>query len=408
MTTRPRRPVSPGHSRRTVTRPWRLRTAERRPLFRVCARVLVVLIAGSACACSSRPPEAVESEAPVPVTTARAETASLTAVIRASGVVTPAPGAEQLVVAPEAARIAAITRAEGDRVRRGEVLVRFEIPALAADAARQQSEIARAQARIEAARAAETRARDLFARGVAARKEVEDATRDLADAQADLQTAQAAAAAATTVASRSVVHAAFDGVVARRAHNPGDVVEPAAADLVLRVVDPAKVEVVASVPVTEAARVGADAAAHLVDAPAGTPALRVASRAVAVQPGTTMVAVRLAFVSRPAFPVGAPVQVAIDAETHEHAVTVPTAAVVHEGSDTIVFVVKDGKAARHTVKPGLDAGDRVEILEGVTASDVVITSGQNGLPDGAPVTVASGDAGKDAPKGGADTPASPK
>src|SRR4051794_30784523 len=141
MTTRPGWPVSPRHSRRAVRRPWRLRTTERRSPLRVYARVLILLLAGSACACSPRPPEAVESEAPVPVTTARAETGSVTAVIRASGVVTPAPGAEQLVVAPEPARIAAITRAEGDRVRRGEVLVRFEIPALAADAARQQSEI---------------------------------------------------------------------------------------------------------------------------------------------------------------------------------------------------------------------------------------------------------------------------
>ena len=333
----------------------------------------------------------------------------LTALIRANGVVTPAPGADQLVIAPEPARIAEITRAEGDRVRRGEVLVRFEIPSVAADAARQQSEIGRARARIEAARAAEARARDLFARGVAARKEVEDATRDLADAQADLQTAQSAAEAATTVASRSVVRAAFDGVVAHRAHNPGDVVEPAAADLVLRVVDPAKVEVVASVPVTDAPRVRPEAAAHLVDAPEGTPALRVAARAVAVQPGTTMVPVRLAFVSRPAYPVGAPVQVAIEAETHEHAVTVPAAAVVHEGTDAIVFVVEGGKATRHAVTTGLDAGDRVEISQGVAAGDVVITSGQNGLPDSAPVTVASGNAGThDAPEGEAGTPAKPK
>jgi RND family efflux transporter MFP subunit len=357
-------------------------------------------------ACSSHPPEEVESQAAVPVSTARADAGPLTALIHANGIVTPAPGAEQIVIAPEAARIAEITRAEGERVRRGDVLVRFEIPSVAADAARQQSEIARAEARLEAARAAEARARDLFTRGVAARKEVEDATRELADAQADLKTAQAAAAAATTVAGRSLVRAAFDGIVARRAHNAGDLVEPSAADLVLRVVDPAKVEVVASIPAVEAPRIRTGAAAQIVGAPEGTPPLRVAAPGIAVQPTTSLVSVRLAFSSPPAFPVGAPVQVEVEAETHEHAVTVPASAVVHEGQNTIVFVVNGGKAERHEVTTGLEAGARVEIAKGLTPGDVVITSGQNGLPDGAPVTVARQDGtDKEAPEGEADAPA---
>jgi RND family efflux transporter MFP subunit len=354
---------------------------------RTAALVLVVLVASHAC--SSRSPEDVESQAPVPVTTARAETGSITALVHANGIVSPAPGADQLVIAPEAARIAEITKADGERVRRGEVLVRFEIPSVAADAARQQSEIVRARARIDAARAAEARARDLFARGVAARRDEEQARTDPSDARADLESAQAAAAAATTVAGRSIVRAAFDGIVARRAHNPGDLVEPSAADLVLRVVDPARVEVVATLPVADAPRVRSGAAARIIDAPEGTPPLRVIARAAAVQPGTTLVTVRLAFASPPAFPVGAPVQVAIDAETHTHAVSVPAPAVVHEGPDTIVFVVTAGKAERHAVVTGLEAGDRVEISSGLSAGDVVITSGQNGLPDGAPVTIAS-------------------
>ena len=53
----------------------------------------------------------------MPVTTAPAQTGAITATIRASGLVTPAPGAELIVVAPEPARIAAIPKAEGDVVR---------------------------------------------------------------------------------------------------------------------------------------------------------------------------------------------------------------------------------------------------------------------------------------------------
>ncbi len=92
---------------------------------------------------------------------------------------------------------------------------------------------------------------DLFDRGVAARKEVEDADRAVADAQAALAQAEAARAAANLVAARSVVRATFDGVVAKRYHNPGDLVEPVSADPVLRVIDPRRLEVVASVPLAD-------------------------------------------------------------------------------------------------------------------------------------------------------------
>ena len=46
----------------------------------------------------------------------------------ATGQVKPAAGAELLVTAPQEARIAEMPKGMGDRVRRGELLVRFEIP----------------------------------------------------------------------------------------------------------------------------------------------------------------------------------------------------------------------------------------------------------------------------------------
>jgi multidrug efflux pump subunit AcrA (membrane-fusion protein) len=44
--------------------------------------------------------------------------------INVTGMVMPAPGAEWTIVAPEAARIAELPKAEGDRRRVGDVLVR--------------------------------------------------------------------------------------------------------------------------------------------------------------------------------------------------------------------------------------------------------------------------------------------
>src|SRR5207244_7852414 len=90
----------------------------------------------------------------------------------------PAAGAEMLVVAPEPARILEITKAEGDPVRRGDVLVRFEIPSLGAEVLSKGAEATNAEERLRLARENLTRLQDLFTRGVAARKEVEDATKE--------------------------------------------------------------------------------------------------------------------------------------------------------------------------------------------------------------------------------------
>jgi multidrug efflux pump subunit AcrA (membrane-fusion protein) len=84
--------------------------------------LLAVFCAGSA-GCTKPSTEAVDTATVVPVTTAPATLGSIRAVIHATGDVNTAPGAELIVTAPQPARIAEITKAEGDRVRRGEVLV---------------------------------------------------------------------------------------------------------------------------------------------------------------------------------------------------------------------------------------------------------------------------------------------
>lgn len=351
-------------------------------------RLLVVALLAIASGCSKPTEETVESETVVTVKTVPAALGTIRGIVHATGIVNPAPGADLVVVAPEAARIAEVPRAAGDRVRRGDLLVRFEIPTAAAEVQRQQAEVARAQATLDTAIAAQTRARELFERGVAARKEVEDAGRAVADANAAQAQARASLASSQTIAQRAVVRATFDGLVAKRLHNPGDLVEPAAGDPVLRVIDPSRLEVVASVPLADASRVELGAPAHLV-APAGgaEAGLKVISRPAAVEPGTATIPIRLGFASAVDIPVGTPVQVDIDAELHRGVVLVPAVAIVREGEDAGVFVAVAGKAKRRAVQIGITDGTNVEIRSGVNAGEMVIVDGQAGLPDDATIKV---------------------
>ena len=96
-------------------------------------------------ACNGRSAEEVDSESVVSVKTAVAIVGTIRSVVHATAVVTPAAGGELVVVAPESARIAEVPHAAGDRVRRGDLLVRFEIPNAQAEVQRQEAEVARAR-----------------------------------------------------------------------------------------------------------------------------------------------------------------------------------------------------------------------------------------------------------------------
>jgi cobalt-zinc-cadmium efflux system membrane fusion protein len=267
------------------------------------------------------------------------------------------------------------------------VLVRFEIPTLNADVLSRNAEGTAAEARLQNARENQTRMRDLFDRGVAARKEVEDADREVADAQAAVAQAQAAGGAARTLANRQEVAATFDGVVAKRYHNPGDLVDRSSSDPVLRVIDPARLQVDASVSIADLSRIVVGAAGRLILPGDADPIpLKVVTTPAAVEPGTASAPVRLAFGAPHRLAAGTPVEVEIDAEEHANVVLVPAAALVREGEETAVFVVSDGKAHRRAVVLGIVGATDVEIRDGVKPGEQVIVVGHAGLPDDATIT----------------------
>ena len=199
-------------------------------------------------ACAKRESEEIETTGVVTVSVATAHRGTIRAVVTATAVVKPASGAELDVVPPAGARIAEMPVGVGDRVAKGGLLVKFEVPSLAAELGARESEAKSAEAGAAIARKALERQSYLVQRGIAAQKEVQAAERDLVDAEAALVASKESLDAARSLAARCIARAPFDGVVASRTHNPGDLVEPG-ADPILRFVDPSRLEVEASVPV---------------------------------------------------------------------------------------------------------------------------------------------------------------
>jgi len=378
-------------------------------IARIAAIAMIPTIAavvGLTGACSKPAAQETDTEDKVPVVTRPATRGTIRPVVVATGTVKPATGAELLVSAPQSARIAEMPKGVGDRVRRGDLLVRFDIPSLEADASERRSALASAAARVTTAHANQQRVQLLFQRGIAARKELEDAEREVTDAEAAAAAAKTARAAAADLAGRQVVRAPFAGVVAARGHNPGDLVDAAAADPILRLVDPSRLQVEAAVPLADLARVVVGNPATVTGPGAYAPErATVLSRPAAVDPATAAATVRLTFAAPTQLPAGTPVQIEIQGQPDAGVVLVPAAALVQEGTQSFLFAVDaQAKAHRRPVRVGIVAGGQAEILAGVAPGEAVVVSGQNALPDGATTTPAPPAEGE-APAAPASTPA---
>jgi RND family efflux transporter MFP subunit len=323
---------------------------------------------------------------PIAVTTATAQQGTIIAVIETVGLVTAASGAEQIVTAAEPARIVELPKLEMEPVRRGDVLVRFEIASVQSESTTQDAEIARAESRLANARSAHAREKELFDRGLVPRIRIDELENQIDAAEADLRTARAAGSAFEAGAtSRTTVRAAFDGIVHQRLLNVGDMALP--SSVILTVIDPERLEVVASMPFGEAIRIGVGNAARVVLTPDSPPvaALRVVARPESLVDRAAPVAVRLAFDGPASIPIGTSVPLLVNAEMHEGAILVPLSAIVQDGDGIAVFVVNKGEAERRPVTVGITDAEYAEITSGLQGAEVVVVDSQITLVDGARV-----------------------
>jgi RND family efflux transporter MFP subunit len=68
-------------------------------------------------------------------------------------------------------------------------------------------------------------------------------------------------------------------------------------------------------------------------------------------------------------------------------IVVPNAAVMSDGTNSRVFVLKNGRSSQRPVRLGVTDGSRTEVIEGLAAGDTVATVGMNNLKDGSTVNV---------------------
>jgi HlyD family secretion protein len=228
---------------------------------------------------------------------------------------------------------------------------------------------------------------------------------ELKTAQGQLTSAEGKYKAAEAQVAYSEIRSPIDGVVTDRPLFAGETA--AAGAPLLTVMDTssllAKTHVAQSL--AQRMKVG-DSASISVAGLTDPVTAKVSLISPALDPGSTTVEVWLKVDNKAGtLKVGTPIKVSITGRTVEQALKIPASSVLtaQDGSKSVMVVGSDGAAHRKPVTLGIADGEDVQITEGVSKSDAVITTGAYGLDDGAKVKVgpAEGDEAKPAAgKGG--------
>jgi len=325
------------------------------------------------------------------VTLTQVQRADIGDTLHLTGTIAALPNQDVRVSSFVAGRIAEMKAAEGDHVASGQFLAKIDDHIYRNQLAQAAAAEAQAKANLENAKLNLARDENLFTRGIAARKELEDARMQAAVAQAALQQAEASLSLARRQLSRTEIVSPLAGMVVKRFVNVGEQVDGTAAQPVVEVASYGEVELLASVPAAYLTRI--HVGQTLTISSDAFPGKTFTGRAVAVSPAVD--SMTNAGLVRVRFPnpsgllrLGMVLSAEAPADKHRGVLTVPPQAIYRdEQGASRVYKVNGDAATAVQVQLGIQTHDAVELLSGVQAGDTVILAGGYGLGDKAKIRV---------------------
>jgi len=279
----------------------------------------------------------------------------------------------------------------GRVVRRGAVMVRL-------DTSNEEAQLAAALADAELAKNALERARAL-------RKGGANSPADLEVAEARAKQTEALAANIRATIAKKTIRAPFDGRVAMKQVERGQVVSPGTPVATLQSVDPIYAEVALPQQALADLKTGQAVTMRVDSFPGRTWQGEISSVNSEVDPATRNIRVRATFPNRDGvLRAGLFVKVEVSALGERHVLVIPTTAVVYAPYGDSVFVLDEKKseektAARKTgelpmlvaqprfVRLGDRRGDLVSVLSGLKEGETVVSNGAFKLRKGMSVLV---------------------
>ncbi|MCF3641260.1 efflux RND transporter periplasmic adaptor subunit [Rhizobium sp. TRM95111] len=308
--------------------------------------------------------------------------------LRVSGELKPV---NRVVIRAEAGgKVIDVSAREGERVKAGEVILRFETDDLQSTLLLRESDRGAAEAELKLAIQALSRVEQLATKNVASKEQLEKVRRDVAATTSKVQSLSAQVDIARAALRDADVTAPFDGVVAGRVVEAGSRVS-ADAEL-LTIVDTSALEAKVLVSTRDITRVAAGQAATLtIDGMEGQAIEGTVARINPVaESGTRFVPVYLRLANRDGrlwggmFATGS-----ILVREKADALVVPAISLRKDETGDYVLKLHNGHLQRQsvTVGPAWSSGSMIEIADGLVEGDTIITAPLSELRPDVAVTI---------------------
>lgn len=289
-------------------------------------------------------------------------------------------------------KIARIYVEEGDRVNEGQILAELETRSLRLQLEQAQASLAVAQANYNDAQKNMERMERLIEEKAISDQQYEKVKLGLESAKAQLEQAKAAVNLASYRLEVSQMKAPFEGVVASRNAEEGDVINPTMGALspqsgVLTLMDYSQIKISLEVSHQDIVHIQKKQPAFLkVDAfPEKEFKGYISLVNMTANPMTKKFKVEVQvdnsdLVLKP----NTFGEVIIEIETHEQTLAIPQKAILE---NKYVFLAEDNQVRKQEVTLGLQNTEMVEVVEGIQEGDLVVVEGNYGLEDGARIEV---------------------
>lgn len=99
---------------------------------------------------------------------------------------------------------------------------------------------------------------------------------------------------------------------------------------------------------------------------------------------------------------GSTVKLTVTTGKAENVMTIPVDAVYYSGGKAYVYLYEDGKAKKASIEVGINDDDYVEVTDGLSADDLVVSTWSNNLYEGADIQLSGSNDSQAAPEGAGD------
>ncbi|MGI9227608.1 MAG: efflux RND transporter periplasmic adaptor subunit [Gammaproteobacteria bacterium] len=272
----------------------------------------------------------------------------------------------------------------GDRIKASEPAVKLDDVFIKQQVIEEQSIIQSEKAKFDLHTKEVKRFTELLEHNNVARSQLDQAISDQAVARSDMASSTARLAQAEERLRRTSIVAPFDGVVSERLLQTGEWADNGAT--VVRLVSASNLEIQTHIPASSLRFVTIGTSLSYVN---GTNNSIGIVRALVPIGGDTSRLYELRITTDDkSLVAGKLLRVAIPTEHEREAILVPRDALVLRREGVYVFRVSEGSVAeRIQVETGIADLDRIEVIGGIQANDLVITRGGENLRPGMTVTV---------------------